>query len=262
MGHRVRRGGQHRPGAERRREQRKRKKKKKKRGGEEQGRRRRRRGRERVVELSLLFFSSFSSAIAPRVEARCERVDATVERLWSATKTPRSKRKVALMKVDVEGFEPAALAGAARLFDAEEGDEVGDGEATTTDSDRKENKKTQPFPFSLLSRSSSKFGSLSDVVLEYSPGIPERNNAWDRLHEWPAMLLFLKSKGFVLANVPFGGGRKAGAASAGEDLLRGDWENPLPSFEEVTLENLAADVSDAEKAPSEDARVPPAAGAF
>ena len=191
--------------------------------------------------------SSSSHSLPPpsppllRVEARCERVDATVERIWSATKTPHSQRKVALMKVDVEGFEPAALAGAARLFDAEE--EVDDGDG----SDRKGTKKfNNPFRSSSSRSSCSKFGSLSDVVLEYSPGIPERNNAWEKLHEWPAMLLFLKSKGFVLVNVPFGGGAPE-AATAGEDLLKGDWESPLPSFEEVTLENLAADVSDAEK---------------
>lgn len=157
------------------------------------------------------------------VDARCERIDAAVERIWAATRTPHGNRRVALLKLDVEGYEPEALSGAARLFDR-----------------------------SSSSSRSSRFGVVSDVVLEYSPGVPERNGAWESLPSWPAMLLFLKSKGFVLANVPFGGGGGGGGAlpvtaTAGGDLLRGDWEAPLPGLEEVTLENLAADASDAER---------------
>jgi len=196
--------------------------------------------------------SSSSSSSSPSsrpllvVEARCERVDAVVEGIWTATRTPFAHRRIALMKVDVEGYEPSALSGAARLFDAELPDGVGGGggdDASSSSSPKRAAKKINPFS----SSSSRKFGVVSDVVLEYSPGVPERNGAWESLPAWPAMLLFLKSRGFVLANVPFGGGPEAAAASAGADLLRGDWEAPLPGFEEVTLENLAADASDAER---------------
>ena len=185
--------------------------------------------------------SSLSSSSSPPpllVEARCERIDSAVEGIWSATRTPFGDRRVALMKLDVEGYEPEALSGAARLFDGA----AADGAFSP--------KKKKFSPFSSSSSSPSRFGIISDVVLEYSPGVPERNGAWESLTAWPAMLHFLKAKGFVLANVPFGGGGGATAAAAvtaGEDLLRGDWEAPLPSFEEVTLENLAADASDAER---------------
>ena len=196
-------------------------------------------GGEEGVERS----SSLSSSSPPPilVEARCERIDSAVEGIWSATRTPFGDRRVALMKLDVEGFEPEALSGAARLFD---GAADGDGASSSP-------KKKKFSPFSFSSSSPSRFGIISDVVLEYSPGVPERNGAWESLPAWPAMLHFLKAKGFVLANVPFGGGgggaTAAAAVTAGEDLLKGDWEAPLPSFEEVTLENLAADASDAER---------------
>jgi hypothetical protein len=60
------------------------------------------------------------------------------------------KEDVCLLKVDVEGFEPRALKGAAQLF--------------------------------------SKY-KVENVLMEYSPGVYEVNHMWQDYHEMPEMLL-------------------------------------------------------------------------
>eukprot|EP00884_Botryococcus_braunii_P021704 jgi/Botrbrau1/8217/Bobra.0392s0013.1 len=73
------------------------------------------------------------------------------------------KEDVALIKFDVEGFEPTAFASASRLFDNYR---------------------------------------VENLCMEYSPGVYEREAKWDQLHEWPDMLAKMLSLGMRILHVP------------------------------------------------------------
>eukprot|EP00884_Botryococcus_braunii_P021699 jgi/Botrbrau1/8212/Bobra.0392s0010.2 len=75
------------------------------------------------------------------------------------------KEDVALIKFDVEGFEPTAFASASKLFDNYR---------------------------------------VENLCMEYSPGVYEREGKWDQLHEWPDMLAKMLSLGMRIVHVPDG----------------------------------------------------------
>jgi hypothetical protein len=89
-------------------------------------------------------------------------------------------------QVDVEGYEPQALRSAARLLNS---------------------------------------GRVPDMLLEYSPGIPERRRTWAEIRPFPAMLLALKALKYDIVNVE--------AGRRGPELL--NWTSPLDEFREVTV---------------------------
>jgi len=104
---------------------------------------------------------AYDGATAP-----CEAVDDVVEGLRAGGVRRGgggALGRVALLKADVEGFEPAALAGAARLLAS---------------------------------------GDVADVAMEYSPGVYEAGRRWGEVGEWPAMLAALHAHGFTLFHVP------------------------------------------------------------
>eukprot|EP00884_Botryococcus_braunii_P020612 jgi/Botrbrau1/7234/Bobra.0021s0018.1 len=72
------------------------------------------------------------------------------------------KEDVALMKIDIEGFEPDAFETAVRIFDQH---------------------------------------TVRNVVIEYSPGVYEKGERWNDYHVWPDMLLRLHELGFTMLHV-------------------------------------------------------------
>ena len=68
-------------------------------------------------------------------------------------------------------------------------------------------------------------GRVPDILLEYSPGIPERRRTWSEIRPFPAMLLALKELRYDIVNVESG--------RRGPELL--NWTSPLHEFREVTV---------------------------
>jgi hypothetical protein len=75
---------------------------------------------------------------------------------------------------------------------------------------------------------------VNDILLEYSPGIPERLRTWADILPFPRMLLALKGLRYTIVDIE--------AGRRGPELM--NWESPLPEFKEVTEGNLKHDVDD------------------
>lgn len=104
------------------------------------------------------------------------------------------KEDVLLMKVDVEGWEWAVMKGAEALFANHE---------------------------------------VSNIIMEYSPGVPERNAKYKELHDTVAMLSNMHSMGFRIAHLQH-------KEVAGEKL-----DDPLGPFYEVLPGHVLYDSRDA-----------------
>eukprot|EP00879_Flechtneria_rotunda_P018331 GHRR01019228.1.p1 GENE.GHRR01019228.1~~GHRR01019228.1.p1 ORF type:complete len:561 (+),score=158.07 GHRR01019228.1:121-1683(+) len=104
---------------------------------------------------------------------------------------------IKLMKVDVEGYEPSVLSTAKGLLAS---------------------------------------GAIDNIVLEYSPGMLERNERWSEMWRPPQMLLDLTIAGFTLLHLPdeftrvWAPGRGVGA--------------PIPKLRHITQQNLQYDMWD------------------
>ncbi|GFR50178.1 hypothetical protein Agub_g12345 [Astrephomene gubernaculifera] len=108
------------------------------------------------------------------------------------------KEDVLLLKVDVEGWEWAVMRGAAGLL-----------------------KKYQ----------------VENVVMEYSPGVPERHFKFDDMAATPTMLADLISLyGFRIGHI----------GDAGKHN-NGGWEADLPVLPEIKLDNLKYDIEDVKR---------------
>eukprot|EP00887_Chlorella_sp_A99_P003278 scaffold9.g3278.t1 len=103
-----------------------------------------------------------------------------------------------IMKADIEGYEPMAFRSARRLLLA----------------DRIEN-----------------------IVLEYSPGVAERNSDWKWYEKFPALLLGLARAGYTVLHLTDGFSRHGPG--------KGSFADPLPPLMEVTAELLKFDIEDA-----------------
>lgn len=101
---------------------------------------------------------------------------------------------VLLFKVDVEGFEWSVVKGAAKLLGTR---------------------------------------NVENVIMEYSPGVPERSFNYDQMAATPAMLADLVKYGFRIGHI--GDAGKHGTAL---------WDAPLPAMTEVTKDNLKYDMHD------------------
>ena len=143
--------------------------------------------------------------------AACETVDAVVAARTRAEAGGRAR--VALLKADVEGYEPDVLAGAAALLS----------------------------PVGAAARA-ARPASLPDppdnVVLEDSPGVYEARGRWAEAGAWPGILVGLRAAGYALFAVP----------DSRADLAGGDWGRPLPPLPTITDAVLAHDVADAARA--------------
>ncbi|KAK9785855.1 hypothetical protein WJX73_004640 [Symbiochloris irregularis] len=109
---------------------------------------------------------------------------------------------VALMKLDVEGFEPVAMESAKGILDAHK---------------------------------------ISNVFMEYSPGVYDVNNRWEDAPDWPKMLLYLHEHGFSLHHLA------DDFVRAGPTINNTFAKFVLPKMREITPENLKADMEDARK---------------
>ncbi|EFJ41791.1 hypothetical protein VOLCADRAFT_98168 [Volvox carteri f. nagariensis] len=108
------------------------------------------------------------------------------------------KSDVLLLKVDVEGWEWSVMQGAAGLL---------------------------------------RGYLVENVIMEYSPGAPERHFKWDHMLAHPAMLYDMITKyGFRIGHI----------GDADKHISAG-WDAPLPPLREVTLENLKYDIEDVKR---------------
>ncbi|KAG2484625.1 hypothetical protein HYH03_016579 [Edaphochlamys debaryana] len=104
------------------------------------------------------------------------------------------KEDVLLMKVDVEGWEWSVIQGAEGLL---------------------------------------KNHVVENIIMEYSPGVPERHFRWDAMAATPQMLVDLITKyGFRIGHIE-GSRHRVGA-----------WDDPLPPLSEITARNLKYDLED------------------
>lgn len=109
-----------------------------------------------------------------------------------------AEKEVLLLKVDVEGFEPGVMKSADKLTQQKR---------------------------------------IRHMVMEYSPGVRERDHQWDIAADNARMLLTLISRGYSVAHL---------AEFVGH--AGGDYRNKeLPSFEEVVPGNLKHDIDDMDK---------------
>ncbi|GFR45755.1 hypothetical protein Agub_g7170 [Astrephomene gubernaculifera] len=108
---------------------------------------------------------------------------------------------VLLLKVDVEGWEWAVLRGAAGLLQRH---------------------------------------TVENIIMEYSPGVPERHFRFDDMAATPAMLVDLLAKyGYRIGHIGDAGKHDSGGG--------GGWGAELPALREVTLANLKYDVEDVKR---------------
>jgi len=105
------------------------------------------------------------------------------------------KQDVLLLKVDVEGWEWSVLQGAAKLL---------------------------------------KGFKVENVIMEYSPGVPERHFKHDDIRATVQMLINLCNGGYRIHHI--GDMHKHGANT---------WDQPLDPMEEITVTNLMYDLEDA-----------------
>jgi hypothetical protein len=153
--------------------------------------------------------------------APCETVDAVVTARRVPDAVGGSLPTIAMLKADVEGFEPDVLAGAAATLAS-----------------------TSPHP------------TPSNVVLEYSPGVYEARQRWADVGAWPAALMRLSGQGYDLFAVPDAAARGDAVSHPsdwGSPLL------PLPTITDAILANDAADAARLADRTLGCARPPPAA---
>ncbi|KAG2484627.1 hypothetical protein HYH03_016581 [Edaphochlamys debaryana] len=104
------------------------------------------------------------------------------------------KEDVLLLKVDVEGWEWSVIQGAEGLL---------------------------------------KNHVVENIIMEYSPGVPERHFKWDHMAATPQMLVdLIKEYGYRIGHI----------GDAGKH--HGNWEDPLPALREISMDNLKYDVHD------------------
>lgn len=105
------------------------------------------------------------------------------------------KEDVLLLKIDVEGWEWSVVKGAEGLL---------------------------------------KGHKVENVIMEYSPGVPERHFRWDAMLATPTMLVDLvQQHGYRIGHI----------GDAGKHMVAG-WSAPLAKLREVTMQNLKYDVED------------------
>ncbi|KAG2454619.1 hypothetical protein HYH02_000460 [Chlamydomonas schloesseri] len=105
------------------------------------------------------------------------------------------KQDALLLKIDVEGWEWAVVKGADQFL---------------------------------------KNFNVENVIMEYSPGVPERHFRWDDMAATPAMLVDLIQKyGYRIGHIGDAGKHHSGG-----------WDSPLPALREVSMDNLKYDVND------------------
>lgn len=80
---------------------------------------------------------------------------------------------------------------------------------------------------------------VENVVMEYSPGVYENPDRWGDYADNPNMLAFLLEQKFTILHVR--------DRMARMHLMGPEWDQPMPSFEEVLMENLAYDLQDAKR---------------
>ena len=137
--------------------------------------------------------------------APCETVDAVMGVRRVADVAGGPVPAIAMLKADVEGFEPDVLAGASSTL------------AGTA---------THPPPL--------------NVALEYSPGVYESRRRWSEVGAWPAMLQALRRDGYDLFGVPDATAR-GDAVSVPSDW--GSPLAPLPTITDAVLAADAADTA-------------------
>ncbi|PNH06979.1 hypothetical protein TSOC_006593 [Tetrabaena socialis] len=104
---------------------------------------------------------------------------------------------VILMKADVEGWEWAVIKGATGLL---------------------------------------KGFNVENIIMEYSPGVPERHFKYDDMAATPGMLADLIGYGYRIGHI----------GDAGKHLI-GGWDSELISLREVSMANLKYDIEDVER---------------
>eukprot|EP00798_Chlamydomonas_sp_ICE-L_P025661 gene25661-11326_t len=105
---------------------------------------------------------------------------------------------VLLLKIDVEGYEPAVIRSAERL----------------------------------MAKS-----SIANILLEYSPGIPERSRNYEGMLELPLMLESLQKADFAIAHLPL-----RFATPWPPKTMPDHYRDPIPGLEEVTKRNIDLDI--------------------
>ena len=86
-------------------------------------------------------------------------------------------------------------------------------------------------------------GKVSNVLIEYSPGVWERQKKWDEMHKLPAMLEAFMDAGMEVRNIEDRYTRGGIQRSSPQE-----WKAALrPKMEKVTRETLKADHENAER---------------
>ncbi|KAG2452620.1 hypothetical protein HYH02_002857 [Chlamydomonas schloesseri] len=128
--------------------------------------------------------------------SKSETIEVDAVRLDEEDALMAAGARVAALKVDVEGWEPAVIRGAEGLL---------------------------------------KRGSVEDIIMEYSPGVPERHFQWQDIAAHPAMLDHLIAQlGYRIGLI----------GDSGKGASMGGWGEPPRPLREVTQGVLKYDIED------------------